>query len=139
MNKIIKYSNLGGEVTYECITDDGEVLKCKRWFEKKTGKWHVKLPDGNSTGRTYIREDKIVDDEYEFETKTEHRVLGETSDRSWKSRLEPEELRELEEHEKRISELKELALSRPKKELTEQEKLEKQIKALQARLKKLAD
>ena len=66
MNKLTM--NAFGEYIVEC--ENGETIKATRWFEKKTGAWHVKLPADNPTGRTYIRESLIKDGHYEFETKT---------------------------------------------------------------------
>ena len=121
---------------YILICEDGQEFDCRRWFEKKTSKWYI-CPDKDGVklcGRQYISE-KFLDnvDFYEFETKTEHREgLG---NGGWKNRLTDDEKVEYESLEKRMNELKELALSRPVQELTEEEKLLKQIEKLQKKLK----
>ena len=133
MNKNIITKNENG--TYTLTTFDGKTFTCTRWYEKKKDYWHVLVPKDarDICGRTYIRESYFDNsDIYEFETKTEHREgLG---NGGWKTRLTEEELKEYEEHEKRMNELKELALSRPVKELTEEEKILKEMAKLQARL-----
>lgn len=120
------------------LTTDGQEFECTRWYEKKVDKWHVLVPKEarELCGRTYIRESYFDNsDIYEFETKTEHREgIG---SRGWKARLTPEELEEYESHEKRMEELKQIALSRPIKELTEEEKIQAQIDRMMARLAKL--
>lgn len=142
MNKIYKETNLSGEVKYRIVTEDGTEFYGKPWYEKKTDKWWVKLGDDNPTGRKYIAVKDIIDnnDELEFESKTPMaKGTMNIGDRGWKSRLEPDELKELEEAEKTIERLKALALSRPKKELTEEEKLQKQIDALLRKQKELLE
>lgn len=137
MNRVYKVDD-----GFEVVCDNGEVVKGVRWFEKKTGVWHIKLPANNPTGRTYIRESKLnADGEYEFETKTTSpRVIGsDFLDRmTEEERDEYEELAEQKkEIDERLDELKKLALSRPKPELTEEEKLQREIEKLQAKLKML--
>lgn len=134
MNKLIKVDD-----GYKVVCENGEEFAAVRWFEKKTGVWHVKLPANNPTGRTYIRESKIADkDVYEFESKTEGpRVLGcQFLDRMTEE--EKDEWEELttqkKEIDERLDELKKLALARPKPELTEEEKLARQIAELQRKL-----
>lgn len=130
MNRIEKKNGI-----YTLTTVDGQVFTCDRWYEKKVDKYHVRIPveAREICGRTYIRESHFdTTDIYEFETKTEHREgLG---NGGWKNRLTPEELKEYEAHEKRMIELKELAMSRPIPELTEEEKLKREIAKLQAKL-----
>ena len=126
------------EGKYILTTHDGQEFTCTRWYEKKVDKWHVLVPKEarDICGRTYIRESYFDNsDIYEFETKTEHREgIGSGG---WKARLTPEELEEYEAHEKRMEELKQIALSRPVKELTEEEKIQAQIDRMMARLSKL--
>lgn len=126
------------EGKYILTTTDGQEFECTRWYEKKVDKWHVLVPKEarELCGRTYIRESYFDNsDIYEFETKTEHREgIGSGG---WKARLTPEELEEYESHEKRMEELRQIALSRPVKELTEEEKIQAQIDRMMARLAKL--
>lgn len=132
MNKIIRKIENGNAV-YTCIAESGTTIKCTRWYEKKTGEWYVKLPKENETGREYIREKKITSDEYEFETKTTGpRVLGTTN---WRSRLTPEETKELETAEKTIERLKEIGMSR--KPLSEEDKLRKELEETKKKLEEL--
>lgn len=136
MNTLIKLEN----GTYELTLENGQTYPCRRWLEKKPNKemWHIVIPKEASAicGRTYIRESYFDNsDTYEFENKTEHRSgIGEGG---WKSRLTPEELEEYQSHEKRMEELKALALSRPVKVLTEEEKLKRELEKVRARLAKL--
>lgn len=103
MNKIIKIDEQKWQITCE----NGEKIIAGEWFEAKTGKWHVKLPAGNPTGRTYIRVDKIPANGLEFETKTEHREgMG------WREKLTEAEKIEMAKLEKRMAELKEAAMAR---------------------------
>ncbi len=128
MNKIIK---LNGE--YVCIPENGSQFPCTRWYEKKTDEWYIKLPKNNPTGREYIREKKFIGEELQFETKTTGpRVLGTTN---WRSRLTPEETKELEEAEKTIERLKEIGMSR--KPLTEEEKLRKELEEMRKKFEEL--
>ncbi|MBO7323426.1 MAG: hypothetical protein J6U51_07580 [Bacteroidales bacterium] len=135
-NTLIKLEN----GTYEVTLSNGQTYPCRRWLEKKPNKemWHVVLPKEASQicGRTYIRESYFDNsDIYEFEDKTEHRSgIGQGG---WKSRLTPEELEEYESHEKRMEELKQVALSRPIREKTEMEKLREQIAKLKMKLEKI--
>lgn len=132
MNKIIRTIENGNAV-YTCIAESGTTIKCTRWYEKKTGEWYVKLPKENETGREYIREKKITSDEYEFETKTTGpRVLGSTN---WRSRLTPEETKELEAAEKTIERLKNLGMSR--KPLSKEEELRKELEETKRKLEEL--
>ena len=130
MNKIEKING-----TYVLTTSDGQEFTCSRWYEKKIDDYHVLIPKEarEICGRTYIRESHFENtDIYEFETKTTHREgLG---NGGWKARLTPEELTEYTNLENRMNELKELALSRPVKELTEEEKLMREIERLTKKL-----
>ena len=126
MNKVIK---VGEQYRIEC--ENGTTFMATRWYEKKTGAWHIKLPADNPTGRTYIRESLIKNGTYEFETKTTGpRVLGSVG--SWRSRLTEAELKELKEAEATIERLKEVGLSRKpeKKTIAQYEKELAEMKAL---------
>jgi hypothetical protein len=133
MNRIEKKNGI-----YTLTTIDGQTFTCDRWYEKKVDKWHVRIPveAREICGRTYIRESHFDDKNvYEFETKTEHREgLG---NGGWKARLTKEELEEYEAHEKRMAELKDLAMSRPIPELTEEEKLQREIEKMMKKLEAL--
>jgi hypothetical protein len=135
MNKITKLEN----GNYQLETENGNVYPCSRWFEKKTNSWHVKLTKEGSeeTGRTYIRESKIVNGIYEFETKTEHREG--LSYGGWKSKLTEEEKVELETYEKGIERLKEIASKREVKKVdpNSEEGLMLAIAKYQAKLAKM--
>lgn len=132
MNKIEKV-----EDGYILTTEDGEVHTCTRWFEKKTGQWHVKLPKDNSSGRTYVRESHFDNkDIYEFETKTEFRTgLG---NGGWRSKLTTQELMRVQELEKELEDIKDVASLRiiPKPEKNSPEWLELEIEKLKAQLAK---
>lgn len=136
MNRLTKNEN----GTYILTLENGTSYECKRWLEKKPNKemWHVIVPKEarDLCGRTYIRESYFDNsDVYEFENKTEHREG--LSSGGWKTRLTEEELKEYEEHERRMEELKQIALSRPVKELTEIEKTEAKIAKLMKELEKM--
>ena len=141
MNKIIKSINTNGEAVYTLITEDGQKFPCTRWFEKKTEKWHI-CPNKEGReicGRQYIRESYLDNrDEYEFETKTEHRE-GLNSG-SWRSRLTKEELQRLEEAEKTIEELKKIGMDRKpvKNDISTEEGLAAEIQRLLELQKKFA-
>lgn len=135
MNTII----MTKEGTYQLTNESGHQFDCKVWFEKKSGKNHVKLPDNNGTGRTYIRQE-IVDlgiksnEKYEFETKTTGpRVLG-SSTQNWKSQMTKEEKELFEKAEKVITEIKEKCSKRVP---SESDLLNAQILKLQEKLKLL--
>lgn len=136
MNRIEKLEN----GTYVLTCENGETFVCRRWEEVKKDKrmWHIVVPkEGRDLcGRTYIRESYFDNSNiYEFETKTEHREgLG---NGGWKSRLTQDELEEYQSLEQRMEELKNIAMSRPVKELTEEEKLEKEIQRLLEKKKRL--
>lgn len=97
MNKITKIGTQRWLV--EC--ENGTKFECGEWFEKKTDKWHVKLPADNPTGRTYIRVDKIPNGYLEFETKTEHR-----ENMGWQSRMTDEEREEWKACEETMARIK---------------------------------
>lgn len=125
-----------GENKYILTCEDGSVFDCELWFEKKTNKYHVKLPKGNPSGRTYIRQsivDGSKDQTYEFETKTTFRT-GLTSG-GWRSRLTEDEKIELKTYEEGIERLKKIGMSR--KPMTENEKLKSQISKLEEELREL--
>lgn len=112
----VKKVKINGEVGYMLYTETGEKFPCTRWFEKKTGQWHVKLPKDNPSGRTYIRESYFdKGDEVEFETKTEFRKG--LSSGGWRSKLTPEEIDEVKHHELMIENIKRVAMTREIKKL----------------------
>ena len=124
------------EDKYILTCEDGSVFDCELWFEKKTNKWHVKLPKNNPSGRTYVRQSIVDGSEnqtYKFETKTTFRT-GLTSG-GWRSRLTDEEKQELAEYESHIERLKKIGMSR--KPLTENERLKNQISKLEEELREL--
>lgn len=131
MNKIVRENG-----KYVLICENGEKMACTRWFENKTQKWHVKLPKNNPSGREYVREDKIVGDYYEFPTKTEHRS-GLSYANDWKARMTNEERQTYEQCVLWLEQIKTTCLARAPKELTEEEKLEREIAKLQSKLNKL--
>ena len=126
MNRIEKREN-----GYFCILKDGREGICERWYEKKIDGYHIKIPKEfrDICGRTFVRESHFEkSDIYEFEDKSYHREgIG---NGGWKNRLTEEELEEYEYCEKRMSELKIIGMSRPVPELTEKEKLEREIERL---------
>lgn len=133
MNKITKLNN----GTYELELSNGQTFTCGRWFEKKTGHWHIIVPKEarEICGRTYIREKHLENiDVYEFEDKTEHRTG--MSYGGWKDRMTDEEKVQWTECEKLMETIKQNCLERKPKELTETEKLELQIAKLMAKLEK---
>ena len=110
MNRLVKMM-MNGEESYVLTTEDGSKFVCKRWFETKTGAWHVKLPDGNPSGRTYVRESYFdKGSEVEFETKTEFRTG--LSSGGWKAKLTPEEAKEVAHHELCLENIKKAAQTR---------------------------
>ena len=124
MNKIYRENG-----KYYCLTESGNTIPCQRWYEKPKDAWHIKLPAGNETGRTYIRESLLDENgNFKFETKTTGpRVLGD-----WKSRLTDDERKELAYHESEIERLKQVGLNR--KPETKEEKLTNEIEKLRAQL-----
>lgn len=134
MNKVIRTEN-----GYKLITENNSEFDCTRWFEKKTGQWHVKLSKEGQilTGRTYIRESHFdTTDVYEFETKTEHRT-GLASG-GWRSKLTDEEKTELQMYEDGIERLKKIASEREtvKVDPNSEEGILAQIERLQKKLAK---
>ncbi len=129
MNRIRNIGNQTWEV--ECF--NGETFEAKEWYEKKTEAWHVKLPSGNITGRTYIRVSLLKTDGSwtEFETKTEHREgLG------WKDRMTEEEKKTWKECETKMLAIKKACEERqvPKAEKGTEEWYLAEIARLQAKL-----
>lgn len=125
MNSLVKIN----ENSYRLTTENGSVFTCGTWYEKKTDAWHVRLPKEATDlcGRTYIRV-SIAGDHYEFETKTTHREgLG---NGGWKSRMTEAEKAEYAELEARMEAIKQAAMAR---EITEEEKLEREIAKLLAK------
>lgn len=127
MNKIIKIEEQKWQITCE----NGETFTCGEWYEKKTDKWHVKLPANNPTGRTYIRVDKIPNGYLEFETKTEHR-----ENMGWQSRMTDEEKEEWKACEETMARIKKACEERqPEKlERNSEEWLMAEIARLTAKL-----
>lgn len=129
---------------YILTTASGKTYLCERWEEVKNGgtfrKWHVKIPYGparEECGRTYISESHFEKSStYEFETKTEHRT-GTGWGGSWKDKMTDDERKEYESLAKRMTEIETLVKSRPNRELTEIEKLERKIAREQELLAKL--
>lgn len=121
--------------TYYLIDNNSDYKEaCTLWYEKKTDKFHVKLPKDNPSGRTYVRQE-IVDEKgyYEFDKKTEFRTL---SGGGWKNRMTDEEKTEYEQLEKRLDEIKEIAMSRPvpKVDKNSEEYIQSQINKLMEKL-----
>lgn len=111
MNKILKTVIEGQAPVYTLITESGETATCTRFHEKKTDKWHVKLPKDNTTGRLFVSEALLADKtEFEFADKTEHR--SGLSGGGWKAKLTPEEVTQLAEHEAAIEAIKKAAQAR---------------------------
>lgn len=100
MHKIEKLN----ETDYRLTCEDGTIILGKRWYEKKTGVYHCKLPKGNPSGREYVRESLFKNGIYEFETKTEHRTGLSSGGNRWKEYLTDDEKKTIEEHEKLIEE-----------------------------------
>lgn len=124
------------EKTYELTLENGTKYLCSVWTEKKTrnGKYmemdHVIIPKEarEICGRTYIRT-SIIGEYYEFEDKTTHREgMG---NGGWRGRLTEEEKVRLEELESEIEQIKQTAMSR---QMTEEEKILREIEKLQRRL-----
>lgn len=136
MNRIEKIDN-----KYILTLENGEKFECKRWYEKKVDTYHVLIPKGprEICGRTYIREKLLVNGVYEFENKTEHRTGMTTG--GWRSKLTPEETKELEEYEKGIERLKKIGMEReiPKVDPNSIEGIERMIQKLLEKQKKLME
>ena len=136
MNKVEKLEN----GSYVLTTEDGRKFPCERWFEKKVGKYHVKLDKNGQelTGRTYIRESHFDNSNvYEFENKTEHRV-GITSG-GWKNQMTEEESEIVKNCELTIEKIKNECLSRkPEKvDLNSEEGILKEIERLKKKYQEI--
>lgn len=113
----------------------GDVVTTKNWFEKSKDKWHIVLGP-NSANRKYIAHNefyaKAVDNEYVVEDKTTGpRVLGTAQpDRKLVPFMTPEDK---EKYDAIIARAIENRNNQKKVELTEEEKLEKQIAKLLAK------
>jgi hypothetical protein len=120
--------------------ENGQEVKCSRWYEKKVDKWHVVVPKEarEICGRTYIRESYFDNSDcYEFENKTEHRSgIG---NGGWRTRLTTEELTELEEAEKTIERLKKIGMERTPEKVdpNSEEGIMLQIQKLMTKLEKV--
>jgi len=136
MFKIVAKRVEGQDPTYTLHTPEGDKMPCKRWYEKKTDKWHIVLPKDNPSGRTYIAENLIEGQkEYIFEAKlTGPRILG--GNGGWRGKCTPEELKQIESAELTIASIKEVASARVVEKLDPNsiEGLEAQIVKLTARL-----
>lgn len=136
MNKIIKENE-----NYFVIYESGLKDSIEKIFEeKKKGKFHIKLKENNESNRIYIEKNKVDNSikekgYFEFESKSidSKRILS-----NWRSRLNEEELKELESIEKRFNELKEIGMNRKVKSKEEilQEEIERMKKEIEE-LKKL--
>ena len=134
MNKIVKL----GDKEYKMICEDGQEFQGKMHLEKgKT--WLVKFPKDNPSGRQFFTQ-SLVDatGEYEFETKTEHRVGISTS---WRSRLTEDEKTRIAELEQEIESIKQEAMKRqpPKVDKNSAEYIMKQIEVMKANLAALQE
>lgn len=132
MHKVMKIDE-----KYYFESENQERIEVKTWFEKKSNITWIVLPKGNPSGRTYISLNKLdKTGSYEFETKTTGpRTLVVTW--NWKSRMTDEESKKYEECQNYIEMIRNECMNRKPKELTEEEKLELEIKKLQEKLKKL--
>lgn len=136
MNRIIKE-----EENYFIIYESGLKERVEKFLnEKKKNKIHLELKDDNESGRKYIEKSKVDSSiqskgyfEFESKSKDSKRILS-----SWRSRLNEEESKELENLEKRIEELKEIGMNRRVKSKEEilQEEIERMRKEIEE-LKKL--
>lgn len=112
--------------------ETGEEINCKNWFEKSKDKWHVVLGP-NSANRKYVAHNeiksKLVDGVYIVEDKTSGpRVLG-------TARPDTKLIPFMTEEDKvRHEEIIAAAIKNRDAERTEEEKLEAEIKRLQAKL-----
>ena len=115
-----------------------EPVECKNWFEKSKNKWHIVLKE-NSANRKYIAHNefntKAENDEYIVEDKTTGpRSLGTSQpDKALAPFMTEDEKADYDAIIARAIARREAEKNRP---LSDEEKLEKQIKALQARLAK---
>lgn len=133
MNKIIKENE-----NYFVIYESGLKERIEKILnEKKKGKFHLELKDDNESNRKYIEKskvDKSIEEKgyFEFESKSNDskRILS-----NWKSRLNKEELEELENIEKRINELKEIGMNRKVK--SKEEILKEEIERMRKEIEEL--
>lgn len=134
--KVEKVVSENGDIEYFLSSKDGQFdrVKLERWYEKSKDKYHVKFSreQREITGRGYIAESRFDENSvYEFDRKE-----GKRCSVNWKSRLTDDELERLNEAERVISELKELAMTRKPKSKDEtieelQEELERLRKLLE--------
>lgn len=123
---------------FTATEEDGKEVNVKNWFEKSKSKWHVVLGP-NSANRKYIAHNEImahlVDDEYVVEDKTTTpRVLGIAQpDKKLVAYMTEEDKAAYEEIIARAIENKKSQVV----ELTDEEKIAKQISSLQAKLANL--
>ena len=133
--------NENGPVFEAVDLSTGEAVVAKNWFEKSKDKWHIVLGP-NSANRKYIAHNeffaKAENDEYVVEDKTSGpRVLGTAQpDKKLVPYMTPEDK---EAYDGIIARAMKNRNSQKTVELTEEEKLEKQIAKLQAKLASLAD
>lgn len=113
-----------------------EIVSCKNWYEKSKEKWHIVL-GANSANRKYIAHNeffaKAENDEYVVEDKTSGpRVLGTAQpDKKLVSYMTPEDK---EAYDGIIARAIENRNAQKTVELTEEEKIKRQIAKLQAKL-----
>lgn len=119
--------------------ETGEQVEAKNWFEKSKNKWHIVLGK-NSANRKYIAHNeffaKAENDTYVVEDKTSGpRVLGTTHpDKKLVPYMTDEEKAD---YDAIIARAMERRDADKKKPLSEEEKLEAQIKKLQEKLAKV--
>ena len=135
--KIILVDETGEQPIFEALEAvDNAPVTCKNWFEKSKDKWHIVLGP-NSANRKYIAHNeffaKAVDGEYTVEDKTTGpRVLGTAQpDRALVPYMTPEDKKEYDEILERAIANRNAQKAIP---LTEEEKLEAQIKKLMEKL-----
>lgn len=115
-----------------------ETVETKNWYEKSKEKWHIVLKE-NSANRKYVAHNefftKAVNDEYIVEDKTTGpRSLGTSQpDKALIPFMTEDEKADYDAIIARAQARKEAEKNKP---MSEEEKLEKQIAALQARLAK---
>lgn len=140
MNRIEKSGN-----EFILTLVDGREFTLKIFVEKKKNAEgeireieHLVIPKEirEICGRTYVRLSMVKKNGIlYFENKENHREG--LSNGGWKARLTEEEKAEYEACEKRMEELKKIAIARPVKELTEEEKLDREIQRLLAKKARL--
>ena len=129
-------TNENGPVFEALDLATNEQVVAKNWYEKSKEKWHIVLGP-NSANRKYIAHNeffaKAENDEYIVEDKTTGpRVLGTAQpDKKLVPYMTPEDK---EEYDAIIARAIENRNSQKAVELTDEEKLEKQIAKLQAKL-----